>query len=133
MLKLEIVTPEKRVLDADVDMVAVPTATGEVGIMPNHAPMISALKPGILAYSIKGSIDKLAVAGGFVEVNNNMVSILADTAEKADEIDIATAKTEKENAERALAAVSSAPLEETETARAAVDAANIRLQLAGGR
>jgi F-type H+-transporting ATPase subunit epsilon len=63
MLKLEIVTPEKRVLDAEVDSVTVPTASGEAGILPHHAPLVSALKPGVLAYSVKGSTDRIAVAG----------------------------------------------------------------------
>jgi F-type H+-transporting ATPase subunit epsilon len=54
MIKLEIVTPERRILDADVDSVTVPTASGEAGIMPQHAPLISVLKPGILSYSVKG-------------------------------------------------------------------------------
>ena len=133
MLKLEIVTPEKRVLDAEVDSVTVTTATGEAGILPNHAPLISALKPGILSYSAKGSTDRLAVSGGFVEVSDNSVTVLADTAESAGEIDVAQARSDKDAADKALAAVATASLEETEQARDAVEAANVRLQLAGGR
>ena len=133
MLKLEIVTPEKRVLDTEVDSVTVTTATGEAGILPNHAALISALKPGILSYSAKGSTDKLAVSGGFVEVSNNSVSVLADTAESAGEIDVAQARSDKDAADKALAAVATASLAETETARDAVEAANARLQLAGSR
>ena len=83
MLKLEIVTPEKRVLDAEVDSVTVPTASGEAGIMSNHAPFVSVLKPGILSYTGKGVSDKFAVSGGFVEVNSDTVSVLVDTAEKS--------------------------------------------------
>jgi len=133
MLHLEIVTPEKRVLDAEVDSVTVTTATGEAGILPNHAPLISALKPGILSYSAKGSTDKLAVSGGFVEVSNNSVSVLADTAESAGEIDVAQARSDKDAADKALAAVATASLAETEAARDAVDAANTRLTLAAGK
>jgi len=133
MLKLEIVTPEKRVLDAEVDSVTVTTATGEAGILPNHAPLISALKPGILSYSAKGSTDKLAVSGGFVEVSNNSVSVLADTAESAGEIDVAQARSERDAADKALAAVATASLTETEAARDAVEAANTRLTLAAGK
>jgi len=133
MLRLEIVTPEKRVLDTEVDSVTVTTATGEAGILPNHAPLISALKPGILSYSAKGSTDRLAVSGGFVEVSNNSVSVLADTAESAGEIDVAQARSDKDAADKALAAVATASLAETETARDAVEAANARLQLAGSR
>ncbi len=133
MLKLEIVTPEKRVLDAEVDSVTVTTATGEAGILPNHAPLISALKPGILSYSAKGSTDRLAVSGGFVEVSDNSVTVLADTAESAAEIDVAQARSDKDAADKALAAVATASLTETEAARDAVEAASARLQLAGGR
>ncbi|MBA3770764.1 MAG: F0F1 ATP synthase subunit epsilon [Blastocatellia bacterium] len=133
MLKLEIVTPEKRVLDAEVDSVTVTTATGEAAILPNHAPLISALKPGILSYSAKGSTDRLAVSGGFVEVSDNSVTVLADTAESAAEIDVAQARSDKDAADKALAAVATASLTETEAARDAVEAASARLQLAGGR
>jgi F-type H+-transporting ATPase subunit epsilon len=133
MLKLEIVTPEKSVLDAEVDSVTVPTATGEAGILPNHAPLISALRPGILTYTTRGTTERLAVTGGFVEVSDNAVSVLADAAESADQIDVAAVRAEKEAAERALAAVATASLEETEQARDAVEAANTRLALAGGR
>src|SRR3954453_3698514 len=102
MLKLEIVTPEKKVFDADVDSETVPAATGEAGILPNHAPLISALKPGILAYSNKVKFEPLAVAGGFVEISNNRVSVLTDTAESSTEIDAAIARSDKESAEREL-------------------------------
>lgn len=133
MLKLEIVTPEKRVLDTDVDMVTVPTASGEIGILPSHAPMVSALRPGVLAFTTKGNTEKLAVAGGFVEVNADKVAILADAAESADEIDIDSARAARDEAEKAFAAVSSRSLDETEAARDQLDAANVRLQLAAGR
>lgn len=133
MLRLEIVTPEKRVFDAEVDSVTVPTLTGEAGILPNHASFISALKPGILTYSVKGTTDKLAVSGGFVEVNGNNVSVLADTAASAAEIDVAEAKIEKETAEKAFAAVASSSLEEAEQAREHLEAANVRVQLASSK
>jgi len=133
MLKLEIVTPEKKVFDADVDSVTVPTATGEAGILPNHAPLISALKPGILAYSNKGTVERLAVAGGFVEVSNNRVSVLTDTAESAAEIDTTTARADKESAERELASNATAPIDETEAIRERIESADTRLQLAAGK
>lgn len=133
MLKLEIVTPGKRVLDAEVDSVTVTTATGEAGILPNHAPLISTLKPGILAYTNKGTTDKLAVSGGFVEVNANTVSVLADTAESANEIDVETAKSDRETAEKALAAAASGSIDETEPLREQLEAASARLMLASGK
>ena len=133
MLKLEIVTPEKRVLNADVDSVTVPTATGEAGILPSHAPLISALKPGILTYSIKGSIDKLAVSGGFVEVSADKVSVLVDTAETAGEIDADAARLARDNAEKALASAGLASEDDSAAARESIDHAAARLQLAAGR
>ncbi|HMT08349.1 MAG TPA: ATP synthase F1 subunit epsilon [Pyrinomonadaceae bacterium] len=92
MLKLEVVTPERKVVDTEVDSVSVPTASGEAGILPNHAPLISALKPGILSYSAKGSSEKLAISGGFVEVNGSNVSVLATTAATAADINIDEAR-----------------------------------------
>ena len=133
MLRLEIVTPEKKVLDESVDSVTVPTASGEAGILPNHAPLISALKPGILSYSNKGTTERLAVSGGFVEVSSNKVSVLTDAAETAAEIDADAARTERESAEKSLAAHATAPLEDTEADRERLDAANARLQLAASK
>lgn len=133
MLKLEIVTPEKKVFDETVDSVTVPTASGEAGILPNHAPLISALKPGILSYSNKGTTERFAVSGGFVEVSSNQVSVLTDTAETAAEIDVDAARAEREAAEKALAAHATAALEDTEADRERLEAANARLQLATGK
>ena len=133
MLKLEIVTPEKRILDAEVDSVTVPTASGEAGILPHHAPLISALKPGVLSYTSKGAVEKLAVTGGFVEVNGDKVAVLADSAESADEIDAAAARSERDIAEKALAAAASSSLEDNQAVRDQLDAANVRLQLVSGR
>ena len=130
MLRLEIVTPEKRVVDTDVDFVTVSTASGEAGILPNHAPLISALKPGILTYSIKGQSSRLAVAGGFIEVKNDKVAVLADTAETAEEIDVEAARAARDSAEKALAEVSSGSLEDTEAQREQLEAARVRWQLA---
>ena len=133
MLKLEIVTPEKRVLDAEVDSVTVPTATGEAGILTSHAPLISALRPGILTYTTRGSSEKLVVSGGFVEVNSDKVAVLVDTAETADEIDAAAAKLAREEAEKAIATAGLIPHDEAAANREAADHATARSQLASGR
>jgi F-type H+-transporting ATPase subunit epsilon len=131
MLKLEIVTPEKRVLDAEVDSVTVPTASGEAGILPHHAPLVSALKPGVLAYSVKGSTDRIAVSGGFVEVNNDKVAVLVDTAETAGEIDAAAARSDRETAQRSGSAGGVVTADEAEAARETVDLAEARIAVAG--
>ena len=132
MLKLEIVTPEKKILDETVDTVTVPTATGEVGILPNHAPLISALKPGILSYADKGATERMVISGGFIEVNSNKVSILADVAEIADEIDLESARAEREEAEKILGSWNGTQ-EEFEVEREKLERAQARLQLGSGR
>jgi F-type H+-transporting ATPase subunit epsilon len=129
MLKLEIVTPAKRVVDETVDSVTVPTLTGEAGILPKHAPLISALKPGVLSFTTKGTTEKLAVAGGFVEVSADRVAVLTDTAESPENIDVDSARADKDAAEKALAAASFGSLEETTEIRDRLDLANVRIQL----
>ena len=133
MLKLEIVTPEKRVLDAEVESVTIPTASGEAGLLANHAPIVSAVKPGILSYTVKGSVERMVVAGGFVEMNSNKVSVLTDSAETATEIDIEAARAEREAAEKELAANASSAIELTQVTREQLEAANARIQLAAGK
>ncbi len=132
MLNLEIVIPEKKVLTETVDVVTVPTANGEVGILQNHAPLISALKPGILSYSKAGATERMVIAGGFLEVSADNVSVLADTAERADEIDVEAAKAERESVERELSAWKGSE-EELETEKERLEKAQARLLLASGR
>jgi len=132
MLNLEIVTPEKKVLSEAVDAVTVPTASGEVGILENHAPLISALKAGILSYSKGGATERMMIAGGFLEVSRNNVSVLADTAERADEIDVEAAKAERESSERELSQWKGSE-EELETEKERLEKAQARLLLASSR
>ena len=132
MINLEIVTPEKKVLSEAVDQVTVPTASGEVGILQNHAPLISSLKPGILSYTKSGVTERMVIAGGFVEVSQNNVSILSDIAETAGEINAETARAEREAAERELVAWKGS-LDESEAERERLEIAQARLQLSSGR
>ncbi|HEV7646060.1 MAG TPA: F0F1 ATP synthase subunit epsilon [Pyrinomonadaceae bacterium] len=131
-IKLDIVTPEKQVMSDTVDIVTVPTLSGEAGILPNHAPLISALKPGVLSYTKSGTVQKLAVSGGFVEVGVNTVSVLVETAETADEINVEQARAEKEEAEKALAAAKDS-LEEMQPVVEKLERAQARLQLVSGK
>ena len=133
MLKLEIVTPEKKVIDAEADSVTVPTASGDAGILPSHAPLVSALRPGILTYSNRGTTERVAIGGGFLEVSNDRVSVLADSADLADDINTDAARLQREEAERAIAAAATQPIEETENLRDQLETANARLQLAAGK
>jgi F-type H+-transporting ATPase subunit epsilon len=132
MIKLEIVTPEKMALSEVVDMVTIPTSAGELGILPNHAPIISTLQPGILSYSKGGTTNKLVISGGFAEVGINTVSILADVAETASEINLEVARLEKGEAEKVLGTWSGS-VEDFEVEKERLGRAEARLQLAAGK
>ena len=132
MLNLEIVTPERKVFDETVDAVTIPTTNGEIGILPNHAPLISTLKPGILSYSNHGTSERMVVAGGFVEISANKVSILADIAEKADEVNVEAARTEREASEKVLSAWNGTE-DEFEVERERLEKAQARLSLGSGK
>ena len=132
MIKLEIVTPEKMALSEVVEMVTIPTASGEVGILPNHAPLISALQAGILSYTKGGTTNRLVVSGGFVEVGVNTVSVLADVAETAEEINTETARLDKSEAEKTLGSWSGSE-EDFEVEKEKLGRAEARLQLVAGK
>jgi len=101
-LKLEVVTPERKVLSEEITSIIVPAIEGYMGILPNHAPMISGLEPGIIKYKVSGEYKKMAISGGFLEVSNNKASILANTAELAEEVDVKRAQEAKDRAEQRL-------------------------------
>jgi F-type H+-transporting ATPase subunit epsilon len=103
MIKLEIVTPERRVLDTTVDLVTIPTSSGEVGILPNHAPLISGLKSGILSYSIGSATEKMVISGGFVE-QSEAEKALTGWRGTEEDLAIEQAKLERSQARLQLAA-----------------------------
>jgi F-type H+-transporting ATPase subunit epsilon len=127
-IQLDVITPERRLVSESVDSVTVPGLGGELGILPGHTPLISQLQTGVLSYTQGQTTRRLLVSGGFVEVNAERVSVLADMAEMPDEIDASRARLEREQAERALNGFSGAP-EELEQVRAELERANARLQL----
>lgn len=129
-IQLEVVTPERRVLAEPVDMVTVPGLGGELGILPGHTPLISQLQTGVLTYTQDGKSYPLHVSGGFVEVREDHVSVLAEIAERPDEIDASRAKLSREKFEKQLNAWSGSD-EELEAARVEFDRSVVRLQLAG--
>ena len=102
-LELEVVTPDRLVVKEAVDIVMAMGALGEFGILPNHIPFLTILQPGEMRYRKDNQLEYLAVTGGFAEVSNNKVTVLAEAAEKAREIDIDRAKRAKERAEKRLA------------------------------
>ncbi|GAB6159027.1 F0F1 ATP synthase subunit epsilon [Desulfotomaculum varum] len=104
--RLDIVTPEKVVFSEEIEFIVAPGADGELGILPEHAPLVTALKIGVLRIQQGGKFFKVAVSGGFMEVKNSRVVVLADTAERADQIDVERARAAKQRAEQRLAAKS---------------------------
>jgi F-type H+-transporting ATPase subunit epsilon len=101
-IHLEIVTAERVVLSDDVDQINAPTKDGRVGILPRHAPLLTILDVGELDIIKDGVKTPFAVSGGFMEVLPNRVTILADTAERADEIDEARAEEARRRAEERI-------------------------------
>ncbi|MEP7200238.1 MAG: F0F1 ATP synthase subunit epsilon [Chloroflexota bacterium] len=102
-IKLDIVTIERQVFSEDVDMVVAPGTEGMLGILPHHAPLMTGLKAGELIIKRRGTPDQLvAIGGGFMEVRPDKVTILADSAERADEIDIARAEEARQRAAELL-------------------------------
>ncbi|MBI1794035.1 MAG: ATP synthase F1 subunit epsilon [Chloroflexi bacterium] len=102
-IRCEIVSQDRTVFQGDVDIVVLPGAGGEMGILPHHAPVLTTLKYGVVKVRRGGKEDVFAVAGGVAEVQPEIVTILADAAENVEEIDTARAETAKRHAEELLA------------------------------
>ncbi len=101
-IKLELVTPARLLVSEEVDEVIAPGYEGEFGVLPDHTPFLVILSIGVLRYRKSNQEWKIAVGGGFAEVTSNRVVILADVAEKAEEIDVDRAQRAHERAENAL-------------------------------
>ena len=101
-LQLEIVTPERQVFSDMVDSVQVPGSEGELGVLPNHAPLVSTLGVGELRFRKDGNEESFAIVGGFLQVRPDKVVVLAETADLASEIDLEKAQEARREAERAL-------------------------------
>jgi F-type H+-transporting ATPase subunit epsilon len=122
-LQLLLVTPERRVLEAEADEVELPGAEGYLGILPGHAPLITLLGTGVLTCRKGGSSSAFAVSSGLAEVSDDRVSVLADSAEAAADIDAAAAERERAKAEEEMKAAGADTL----------DAIRTRLELAQAR
>jgi F-type H+-transporting ATPase subunit epsilon len=127
-IQLEIVTPERLVVNEAVDYIEIPGKTGYLGVLPGHAPLISELAAGELSYRMGNQTKRVAVAWGFAEVLQSKITILAETAEKAEEIDTARAEAAKKKAEAEL---QKAGPEGNAEAEAALQRATARLDVAG--
>ena len=130
-LQLEVITPERRVLSDQVDMVTVPGLNGELGILPGHTSLISQLKTGVLSYVKASATSQLHVSGGFVEISDDRVTVLAEVAERPEEIDAARARLAREHVEKQLSAWTGTE-EDFEVARAKLERSMVRLHLAAG-
>lgn len=103
-IKLEVVTPERKLLSEEVEMVVAPGTEGLLGILVNHAPLVTSLEIGVLKYVKEGREYVVAISGGFLEFKDNRATVLAETAELPEEIDVERAKAARERAEQRLAA-----------------------------
>jgi len=103
-LTVSVVTPDGPVLEDDYEMVVGKSQTGELGILPGHIPLVTPLVISAVRLKRDNQVDRLAVSGGLMEVNSNKVTILAQSAEKASDIDVERAEKAKERAERRLEA-----------------------------
>ena len=129
-LTLEIVTPDRALVREEVDEVVVPGSEGELGILPGHTPLLATLKVGELWYRQGQERHYLAIAFGFVEVLPDRVTILAQIAERAQDIDITRAERARQRAEEQLANPSAQSEHDFERARVALMKSLIRLQVA---
>jgi len=130
-IKLDIVTAEQLVYSEEVDMVVVPGIDGEMAILPHHAPLMTMLQPGELLVRNQGTEISMAVTGGFLEVRPDRITVLADAAERAEDIDAARAEEAKQRAQQRL----SGKLDEAGQGRAeaALQRSLIRLKVAEKR
>jgi F-type H+-transporting ATPase subunit epsilon len=122
-LRLRVITPEQVLLDEEVDEVAAPGTIGEFGVLPNHITFLSSLQPGKLTYQRGAQVRALAVSGGFAEVVDNVMTVLADTAEFAEEIDVERARVALHAAEDRLRKLAASDPEFAE-----IDTARLRAQ-----
>ncbi len=102
MLHVELITPDRAVFSGDVDSVSIPTPDGEITVLPHHIPLISIVVPGSVVVRQKGKEQLFAVSRGVIEVDGQSVRILADTAERADELEEAAIEKAKEQAKKLM-------------------------------
>ena len=127
-IRCEIVSQDRLVYEGEADIVVVPGVSGEMGILPNHAPLLSTLKFGLLRLRYRDHEEIFAIAGGVIEVQPDLITVLADRAENVEEIDVSRAEEAKRRAEELL---KEGPPPESESymfAEAALRRSNLRLE-----
>jgi F-type H+-transporting ATPase subunit epsilon len=130
-IRLELVTPERLLLSEEVDEVVAPGYEGEFGVLPEHTQFLAILNIGVLWYRKESAVKKIALGGGFAEVTHDRIVVMADTAERADEIDVERAQRARDRAEARLKELS---LDDETHAkvRAALQRALVRMAVRGG-
>lgn len=128
-IQLEVVTPDRQVVHESVDSVSIPGKEGYLGVLPGHAPLLSEIQSGQLQYQREGGRHYLALSGGFAEVLPDSVIILAQTAERAEEIDVPRAERAQQRAQERLERLAD-PDVDMDRARVALARAVARLQAA---
>jgi F-type H+-transporting ATPase subunit epsilon len=127
-IRCEIVSQDRLVFEGDADIVVVPGALGEMGILPGHAPMLSALDLGVIRVKMDQEEEVFTVTGGFIEVQPDVVTIMADAAENVDEIDVDRAQQAMERAQKLLDEHSAEDAENYIRIQAALRRSNLRLK-----
>jgi F-type H+-transporting ATPase subunit epsilon len=127
-IHLSVVTPDRKLIDENVDEIVLPGSEGYLGVLPGHAPLLTSLAVGEVTYRTSGVTRYCFVAWGFAEVLPGRVSILADVGERAEDVDIARARAARERAEKRLKGGS--PDTDFERAKIALEKSLIRMQVA---
>lgn len=127
-IRCEIVSQDRLVYEGDVDMVIVPGALGEMGILPGHAPLLSALELGVIRVKKDQEEQVFTVTGGFIEVQPDIVTVMADAAENVEEIDVDRAQQAMERAQRLLDEYSEEDAENYIRIQAALRRSSLRLK-----
>jgi F-type H+-transporting ATPase subunit epsilon len=127
-IRCEIVSQDRQVFSGEADMVIVPGEQGEMGILPNHAPLLSTLKFGILRVRYQGQEQIFTIAGGVIEVQPTLITVMADAAENVQEIDISRAEAAKRRAEEFLKQGLPADTDAYLKIESALRRSNLRLQ-----
>jgi F-type H+-transporting ATPase subunit epsilon len=128
-IRCEIVSQDRTVFQGDVDIVILPGAAGEMGILPHHAPVLAILKYGVIKIRHNGKEELFTVAGGMAEVQPDIVTILADAAENIEDIDITRAQAAKKRAQDALAHLKPEDQDAYLRMEAALRRSNLRLDI----
>jgi F-type H+-transporting ATPase subunit epsilon len=129
-MKLEIVTPYKKVVDMEVEEVTATGKLGEFGVLPGHAPFLTSLRIGELAYKYGGNVVHMALNWGYFEIRDDKIIVLVETAEAAEEIDVERAKAAQGRAEEKLKLLTTED-KQFKVYEAALERAMIRVQVAG--